>query len=74
MPEFAQEGSVSYVITSAHEITERKHMEERLKNQHHHLEKLVNERTADLQNEVSLRKKAEVSLKENEKILKERVQ
>lgn len=73
MPEFAKDGSVSYVITAARDITERKHMEEELKNQHKNLEQLVNKRTADLQDEIDLRKKAEVSLKENEKMLQERL-
>jgi PAS domain S-box-containing protein len=73
MPEFAQDGAVSYVITAARDITERKHMEEELKNQHKNLEQLVNERTANLQDEIDLRKKAELSLKKNEGILQERL-
>jgi PAS domain S-box-containing protein len=73
MPEFAEDGSVNYVITSARDITERKHLEDELKKHHKQLEKLVDERTVDLQNEISLRKKAEMSLRKSEKILKERV-
>jgi PAS domain S-box-containing protein len=73
MPEFSEDGSVHYVITSARDITERKHLENELKNYHQQLQKLVDERTVDLQNEISLRKKAEVSLRKSEKILKERV-
>ena len=73
MPEFGPDGSVNNVITSARDITERKHLEEALKNQHRKLEDLVNERTVDLQDEIALRKKAEESLKENERILQERV-
>lgn len=73
MPEFAEDGSVNYVITSARDITERKHLEDELKNHRKQLEQLVDERTVNLQNEIVLRKKAEASLKKNEKILKERV-
>jgi len=73
MPEFSEDGSVHYVITSGRDITERKHLEDKLKNHHKQLEKLVDERTIDLQNEIARRKKAEVSLRNSEKILKERV-
>ncbi len=50
-------------VVSVWDITERKQLENALKQQHDHLDELVKERTAELQQEITERKRAEQELK-----------
>jgi len=50
-------------VVSVWDITERKQLEDALKQQHDHLDELVKERTAELQQEITERKRAEQELK-----------
>ena len=64
-------GEVIGVISWSEDITIRKRAEEELIKYHDYLEKLVDERTAELQQEISERKRIEEVLRENEERLAE---
>lgn len=53
-------------VVSVWDITERKQLEGALKQQHDHLDELVKERTAELQQEITERKRAQKTLAESE--------
>jgi len=59
-------GEVIGVISWSEDITVRKRAEEELVKYHDHLEELVDQRTAELQQEISERKRAEEALRESE--------
>lgn len=61
-PIFDEKGKIVRFVDLMRDITERKRMEEDLRKHREHLEKLVEERTAELRKEVTERKQAEESL------------
>jgi PAS domain S-box-containing protein len=65
------QGIVTNFISVKEDITERKRVEEELLRHREHLEDLVNERTVELQNEISVRRQAEAALREKEQRLAE---
>ncbi|MEN6619186.1 MAG: PAS domain S-box protein [Rikenellaceae bacterium] len=58
-----ENGNLIGVVSTERDITERKQMENELLIYHEQLEKLVEERSTELKNEISVRKLAEVELK-----------
>ncbi len=60
-------GEASAIVTSCEDITERKRIEQELASYHHHLEKLVEQRTTELQEEIEEHQHTEAALRESEK-------
>jgi PAS domain S-box-containing protein len=64
------EGEPTAIVTSCEDITERKRAEEEFRQYREHLEKLVAERTVELQKEIAERERAEQSLRASEERLR----
>jgi PAS domain S-box-containing protein len=62
--EYDPHGNPLRTIGTVLDITERKHAEAELEKYRHHLEEIVEERTAELQREIAERKKAEEALRQ----------
>lgn len=60
-------GEPTAIVTSCEDITERKRVEQELATYHHHLEQLVEQRTAELQQEIEEHQRTETALRESEK-------
>jgi PAS domain S-box-containing protein len=60
-------GEPSAIVTSCEDISERKRIEEELASYHHHLEKLVEQRTTELKEEIAEHQQTEAALRESEK-------
>ncbi len=58
------EGRVVKLLSSSRDVTERKHSEEALKKAHENLEQQVRDRTAELEEEIAERNRAESNLRE----------
>ena len=64
-----EEGTFKGIVCVAQDITERKNAEEELKKHRNHLGELVNERTVELEKEITVRKQTEKALKESKEEL-----
>ena len=64
---YDDEGRLTGVDSIARDITERKRVQEELKRHRDNLEELVAERTAELQQEIAERKRAEEALRDSQK-------
>ncbi len=60
-------GEPSAIVTSCEDITERKRIEQQLASYHHHLEKVVEQRTTELKEEIEEHQQTEAALRESEK-------
>ena len=60
-------GEASAIVTSCEDITERKRIEQELASYHHRLEKLVEQRTTELKEEIEEHQHTEAALRESEK-------
>lgn len=65
-PVFNNKGKIVNIVATYHDITELKQAEEELTKHRDHLEKLVEMRTIELQQEIAERKQVEESLRKNE--------